>query len=150
FSQLSGRYRWDVDAKITIADRTRLAEAMSSTVGVAAFLQYEHEREPEALMFVRRQVVDELGTLADKFFEGRAEKPTTAVVHPRPSGPSDAIYFVMVDRFANGDPSNDGDADKSDPDAFHGGDLQGLRQRLDWIQSLGFGDVWVAPVFAMQ
>jgi len=151
FSQLSGRYRWDVDVRLTIADRTRLSDAMSSTVGVAAFLQYEHEREPEALMFVRRQVVDEVGALVDKFFDGRAAQSTTMVVQsPARVAQSDAIYFVMVDRFADGDPSNDGDADRADPDAFHGGDLRGLREHLDWIQGLGFGAVWVAPVFAMQ
>jgi glycosidase len=66
------------------------------------------------------------------------------------------IYFVMVDRFANGDPSNDqgglnGDReitglDRKDPGFFHGGDLKGLRENLDHIANLGFTAIWITPV----
>lgn len=59
-------------------------------------------------------------------------------------------YFVMVDRFANGDPANDAAIDPGDPQAFHGGDLRGLIDHLDALQSLGVGTVWVSPVFAMR
>ena len=61
-----------------------------------------------------------------------------------------AIYFLMVDRFHNGNADNDGTIDLSDPHAFHGGDLAGVRQRLDWIEGMGFTDVWLTPVFAMR
>lgn len=69
---------------------------------------------------------------------------------PSPATEPDAIYFVLVDRFANGDPANDGAIDPSDPQAFHGGDLAGLRAQLDHIQGLGFDAVWVSPVFEMR
>ncbi|MFO0599237.1 MAG: alpha-amylase family glycosyl hydrolase [Myxococcaceae bacterium] len=69
-----------------------------------------------------------------------------ATTTTRPRG----IYFVMVDRFENGDRSNDSIVTPDDPSAFHGGDLQGLIDRLDWIQSLGFDTVWLSPVFAMR
>jgi glycosidase len=69
----------------------------------------------------------------------------------------EVIYFVLPDRFENGDPSNDrggisGDRLQTgyDPTAkgfFHGGDLKGLTQRLDYIQGLGATAVWVAPIF---
>jgi len=59
-------------------------------------------------------------------------------------------YFVMVDRFANGDRSNDGAIDLRDPQAFHGGDLRGLIEHLDELRALGVGTVWVSPVFAMR
>jgi glycosidase len=68
----------------------------------------------------------------------------------------DVIYFVMVDRFANGDPSNDtgagGDGplehgyDPTRPEFYHGGDLVGLRQKLDYIQGLGATAIWLTPV----
>lgn len=61
-----------------------------------------------------------------------------------------AIYFAMVDRFENGDPQNDATIDVQDPQSFHGGDLQGLITRLDWIQSLGFDTVWLSPIFTMR
>ena len=69
----------------------------------------------------------------------------------------EVIYFVLPDRFENGDPSNDrggltGDrlATGFDPTSkgfFNGGDLKGLTRRLDYIQGLGATALWVAPVF---
>lgn len=67
----------------------------------------------------------------------------------------DVIYFVMTDRFANGDPNNDqggttpltqGCFDPKDPRAFHGGDLKGLYQKLDYLQELGVTALWLTPV----
>ncbi|MEO8531183.1 MAG: alpha-amylase, partial [Deltaproteobacteria bacterium] len=47
------------------------------------------------------------------------------------------IYMVMLDRFADGDPSNNQDVDVANPLAFQGGDLVGLTTHLDEIASLG-------------
>jgi neopullulanase len=67
------------------------------------------------------------------------------------------IYFVLPDRFENGDPKNDrggikGDRLKTGFDPahkgfYHGGDLKGLTSRLDYIQGLGITAIWFAPVF---
>ncbi len=67
------------------------------------------------------------------------------------------FYFVMADRFANGDPSNDagglaGDRlttglDASDKGFFHGGDVQGLSDKLDYIAGLGTTAIWLTPSF---
>ncbi|MEP6982924.1 MAG: alpha-amylase family glycosyl hydrolase [Sphingomicrobium sp.] len=69
----------------------------------------------------------------------------------------EVIYFVLPDRFENGDRSNDrgglsGDRlttgfDPTGKGFYHGGDLKGLASRLDYIQGLGATAVWVAPVF---
>ena len=59
---------------------------------------------------------------------------------------SDAIYFILVDRFDNGDRKNDGDADPSDPQAWHGGDLAGVTRRVPYLRDLGFGAVWLSPI----
>jgi glycosidase len=64
-----------------------------------------------------------------------------------PPPPHDVIYFVMVDRFANGDPGNDGEVDEADPQAFHGGDIRGVIDHLDDLQHLGVTTVWLSPVF---
>ncbi|MCB9796444.1 MAG: glycosyl hydrolase [Alphaproteobacteria bacterium] len=74
--------------------------------------------------------------------------PAPRALTPAPA--SDLVYFVMVDRFANGDPANDGAIDLSDPQAFHGGDLQGVLQKLDYLEALGVGTVWLSPVFEMR
>ncbi|MFN5244456.1 MAG: alpha-amylase family glycosyl hydrolase [Novosphingobium sp.] len=67
------------------------------------------------------------------------------------------VYFVLPDRFENGDPKNDtggikGDRLKHgfDPTAkgfYHGGDLKGLTSRLDYIQGMGATAIWFAPIF---
>ncbi|WP_374712390.1 alpha-amylase family glycosyl hydrolase [Symbiobacterium terraclitae] len=57
----------------------------------------------------------------------------------------ETIYFIMIDRFHNGDPSNDGPADPRNPRAWHGGDIQGIIDKLDYIQSLGFSAIWITP-----
>ena len=66
---------------------------------------------------------------------------------PAPPPDDDLIYFVMVDRFANGDPANDGEIDSEDPQAFHGGDIRGVIDHLDHLQALGVRTVWLSPIF---
>lgn len=67
------------------------------------------------------------------------------------------IYFLLPDRFENGDPRNDRGGfrggrldhgfDPTHKGFFNGGDLVGLTQRLDYIQGLGATAVWLAPVY---
>jgi hypothetical protein len=64
FSQLSGRYRWDVELRTSLVQRGQ--DPQVSDLSVAAFLSFEHEREAEALAFVRRQLEDDVTTLVDR------------------------------------------------------------------------------------
>lgn len=78
---------------------------------------------------------------------------------PYPERPitDDVIYFLLPDRFANGDSSNDtGNISGSITDHgfdpthkgfYHGGDLQGVTQNLDYIQSLGATAIWITPIY---
>ena len=69
----------------------------------------------------------------------------------------EVIYFVLPDRFENGDPSNDRGGlsadrlatgfDPTNKGFYHGGDIKGLIERLDYIQGLGATALWVAPIF---
>ena len=68
-------------------------------------------------------------------------------------GGEDFIYLIMPDRFANGNPDNDvvegtNETDLRRDSMFyrHGGDLEGIRQRLDYIQELGVTTLWLNPV----
>jgi glycosidase len=56
------------------------------------------------------------------------------------------IYQVLVDRFANGDTSNDYRIDLRHPARYHGGDWRGLEDRLDYIQALGVTALWISPI----
>lgn len=60
---------------------------------------------------------------------------------------SEILYFILLDRFADGDPSNNTDIDRADPYGFHGGDLRGVRDHLDDLQRLGVTALWISPVF---
>lgn len=64
----------------------------------------------------------------------------------------DVIYLIMADRFANGDPRNDeppevpGSHDRTNPRAYHGGDLQGIQNHLAYLKDLGVTTLWLTPV----
>jgi len=64
----------------------------------------------------------------------------------------DVIYEIMPDRFVNGDTKNDfvkgypDGTDRQNPDARHGGDLQGIINNLDYISSMGYTALWLTPV----
>jgi glycosidase len=66
--------------------------------------------------------------------------------------PADVIYLIMPDRFANGDPANDepaeapGSHDRSRTRAYHGGDLRGIREHLDYLKDLGVTTLWLTPI----
>lgn len=140
FSQLDGRYRWEVATTLTAA-RADGAKA-SDPFEIPVILLFDHEKEKEAIAAASRDIANRVGVLMDGVLAG-ASAPAARV---RPSG----IYFVMVDRFANGDRSNDGEVSAEDPQAFHGGDLKGVIDHLDWIQALGFDTVWLSPIFKMR
>jgi len=66
FSQLTGRFRWDVAFEFTLSRREDPDRLDTQGQTVPAFLQYEHEREPEAVLFVSRQLETELSSLLDR------------------------------------------------------------------------------------
>lgn len=65
---------------------------------------------------------------------------------------SDAIYLIMPDRFANGNPANDSHpelqekADRSIPGGRHGGDIEGIIKNLDYLEDLGVTAIWSTPM----
>lgn len=60
------------------------------------------------------------------------------------------IYFLLTDRFNNGDTSNDdpnGEMyDKTHFETYHGGDFQGLIDKLDYLKELGVNTIWISPI----
>jgi glycosidase len=73
-----------------------------------------------------------------------------AVLHvPSPDWRDQVLYFVMTDRFDDGEPANDdqhaGEFDPADPAKYNGGDFAGIARHLDYICGLGATGVWVTP-----
>lgn len=66
---------------------------------------------------------------------------------------ADVLYMLMPDRFASGKTDNDQikgmmpyKNDRSQPSLRHGGDLEGIRQHLDYFKQLGVTALWFTPV----
>jgi glycosidase len=72
----------------------------------------------------------------------------------------EVFYFVLPDRFHDADPTNntgglEGDRlatgyDPTDEGFFHGGDLAGLLEKMDYLEGMGVTAIWMAPVFKNQ
>jgi glycosidase len=103
------------------------------------------------------------GKLAIEITAGGAKKVVSWPILSRRAGrgqqfaqglhPADLVYFLMPDRFSNGDKSNDQIAGLKDQslnrDSIflrHGGDLQGVTNHLDYLQKLGVTSLWMTPV----
>lgn len=78
--------------------------------------------------------------------------PLAANSHFQGITPDDVIYLIMIDRFADGDPSNNvppgGPAaatDRKNPRSYHGGDLRGVINRLPYLKNLGVTALWLTP-----
>ena len=64
---------------------------------------------------------------------------------------ADVMYLIMTDRFADGDLTNDGtptahSAELAKIRGWHGGDLRGISNHIDYLQDLGVNTVWITPV----
>jgi neopullulanase len=129
-----------------------------------------------AVVSITRQQISANGHWVFLFLDTAHASPATLILHahteagdatrsfalvPRRSaqeGPAgfsaaDVMYLIMPDRFADGDRANDppadasGTYDRNQPRAYHGGDLRGIAQHLDYLQQLGVTTVWITPVY---
>jgi glycosidase len=89
-----------------------------------------------------------IGRGEDSFFQPSVRSPRMGEV----------VYFLLPDRFNDGDPSNNtgGSAsadpnengfDRTNPHFFHGGDLAGISAKLDYLRDLGATSIWMSPIF---
>ncbi len=86
---------------------------------------------------------------------GRKSTAAPGRLHvPSPDWRDQIIYFVLTDRFADGEPGNNdqgaGEFAAGQASRYNGGDLRGLLQRLDYVQGLGATALWITPPVANQ
>ncbi len=101
------------------------------------------------------------GTMEMTFKQGRSKKKVKYQLLAREmSGDkrmgftnADVLYMLMPDRFADGNPANNQIAgmqpyknDRTKPSLRHGGDIEGIRQHLDYFTQLGVTALWFTPV----
>ena len=113
---------------------------------------------PATLRFTFDQTAERVGleplSLAGAY---SASDEPIALPPVRQPGSDEQFYFVMTDRFDDGDPSNNaaglGDDrlvsgyDPTSKGFYNGGDIAGLRDRLDYIEGLGTSAIWLTPSF---
>lgn len=107
----------------------------------------------------KENLLEEAATITFRL-KGDKKSTFTYELKPRNShqplglDPTDFMYLITPDRFANGDASNDiiedfeqNTIDRNDGYQRHGGDLQGITQHLDYIKELGVTSLWINPVY---
>lgn len=144
----------------------RIADAQVSLDAPASEILAVTRTDNPNYLFVEICIGEEQrpGTLRFDFRQGRrrqqvgfplCERDTLRTLH-RGYDTSDVIYLLMPDRFVDGDPSNntvEGMADRLDrsaPNGRHGGDLQGMIDKLDYLAALGVTAVWSTPLWEMN
>ena len=116
---------------------------------------------PTTLRFVYDDTAHRVGIEVQGLEQETTEADADLVAAPvRQAGSDENFYFVMTDRFANGDTSNDkggldGDRlatgfDPTDKGFYNGGDIAGLHDKLDYIEGLGTSAIWLTPSFKNQ
>ncbi|MBK7705146.1 MAG: cyclomaltodextrinase N-terminal domain-containing protein [Acidobacteria bacterium] len=60
-------------------------------------------------------------------------------------GGKDVIYLIMTDRFADGDPANNKNVDRTNPRMWHGGDFKGITEKIPYLKELGVTAIWLTP-----
>ncbi|WP_307793660.1 pullulanase-type alpha-1,6-glucosidase [Microbacterium stercoris] len=114
---------------------------------------------PATLRFTFDDTTHRVGVAVEDLPGGYTESDAALAAAPaRQAGGDERFYFVMTDRFANGDTANDtggiaGDRlahgfDPTDKGFYQGGDIAGLRANLDYIEGLGTTALWLTPSFA--
>ncbi|WCM55477.1 pullulanase-type alpha-1,6-glucosidase [Microbacterium sp. EF45047] len=114
---------------------------------------------PATLRFTFDDTIKRVGVEVSDLRGGYTSDDDALAAAPvRQPGAGEQFYFVMTDRFANGDAANDtggleGDRlvtgfDPTNKGFYQGGDLAGLRQNLDYIEGLGTTAIWLTPSFA--
>jgi neopullulanase len=117
-------------------------------------LEISTAAKPGNVHFVIGDGKNTAGTKDSHFdFELKQRRAGRGTAFAKGVNASDFVYLVMPDRFSNGDPSNDHIqgyldtiSDRSNPSAHHGGDIQGVINRLDYLKDLGITSVWMCPV----
>jgi glycosidase len=138
-----GHARFHVAGKGVTLERSQVSEN-----GHWAFLWLKTAQAPAQAVEITAETA---GGKAERDWQLRPRRER-AEEH-RGFSPSDIIYLVMTDRFADGDTANDnppsdpGGFDRAKVRGWHGGDFAGLLEHLDYLQALGVTALWTTPVY---
>ncbi|MDQ5846644.1 MAG: alpha-amylase family glycosyl hydrolase [Acidobacteriota bacterium] len=104
---------------------------------------------PQAMAGPRQLVITTTGGVTRGEFE--ILRPLNRAGRFQGFSPDDIMYLIMVDRFSDGDVNNNdppesrGLYDRKNKFYYHGGDLQGVIDRLPYLKDLGVTAIWLTP-----
>ena len=131
-----------------------IAQTNSKGITVQSFKQTAHKDFVLLNITINKQTP--AGTITLQF-SGKKKQLLSYELKSKQAKPqalqgNDLVYLIMPDRFANGNPNNDvqkgmKETSHNRDSAFdrHGGDLQGISERLDYIKNLGATALWLTP-----
>lgn len=96
---------------------------------------------------IKITLVDEFGNKHDQTVEIDVA-PRTSVGELDFDWDEARIYFMLTDRFYDGDKSNNPEHgyDPTHSEAYHGGDFRGIIEKLDYLEDLGINTIWITPI----
>lgn len=137
--------RFTVQGKNVAVTKTQISEN-----GHWAFLWLKTSSAAPQMLHIHAQST---GGEADATFELKHRRPENSAFQGFSS--SDVMYLIMTDRFSDGDPANNNPAENADgtpydrqkPRGWHGGDLRGIENHIDYLKDLGITTLWTTPVY---
>ncbi|WNH09417.1 glycoside hydrolase family 13 protein [Thalassobellus suaedae] len=142
----------------------RISEASPSINYQGVSIQKVHKADSPNYLFIDLEISDETKAgqfnIYFKFKEGKELIQTYTLKERllnaedyKGFDSSDAIYLITPDRFSNGNSENDiieglleQDLDRKQDYKRHGGDIEGITNHLDYIESMGFTQLWSSPL----
>jgi glycosidase len=134
----AGRFRWQVEAKISMASARTPERTTTTQITLPAILERINQGSPEALGAALPGLRRALVPTTERYVNALSTADSAARAR--------ILYLALVDRFADGPDAPRDDERPGDPNGWHGGDLDGLRAHLDAIAGLGVTDLWLTPL----
>lgn len=142
------------DAKVTMTPKSGVSLAdvvrLDSSNYLLLYLDIDSSAKPGDIEFVFAGAKGKKATISYPLLS-RRDTPKAAGFDA-----SDVLYLIMPDRFAKGRAANAGHErdgleypspdEPENPNARHGGNIAGMAEHLDYVDSLGVTAVWVNPV----
>ncbi len=127
---------------------------LTTNIPSAQILSSKKTSQDIAIFTIDLSAVHQGGTFDLTFTKGdgeiHVEKYTLTEKKPyqkRDITASDSIYLIMPDRFDTESNNSSEDIDRTNPNGWHGGTINGITGHLDYLKNLGVTSLWLTPVF---
>lgn len=139
----------DVAIKKIVADLSQLGG--TSDVSIDPTLHTVALSVSDTIVAGKKQIPIKVYDTYGNVYETQAEVEVVTATQSEDFDWDEAvIYFMLTDRFNNGDTSNDDPFnvgyDKTKSGTYHGGDFKGITNKLDYLKDLGINTIWISPI----